>query len=169
MNSTHHNPSSKFSPAGPSPRFDRNPGTDRSAKIDREPDTIKQTPAWHFHLCDWTHPDWGWNQLKPEGILLLIQEHLKSFETMEWYTIESSSGGRRAGTNSHPLSVLGFTPAAQKRLKAIIIGGIEELFSLRVNNKVRVYGIKEGRVLKLVWYDPHHGSRRGAYPTAGSR
>ena len=38
-------------------------------------------------------------------------------------------------------------------------------FSLRLTATTRIYGIRDRRALKLLWYDPHHGTTaRAVYP-----
>lgn len=33
---------------------------------------------------------------------------------------------------------------------------VSDLFSLHIDGKTRIYGIRDGRALKLLWYDPDH-------------
>ncbi|MBF0097355.1 MAG: hypothetical protein HQM04_10070 [Magnetococcales bacterium] len=124
---------------------------------------LQQTPAWQFHLCDREHPLWGWDTLGEQGIISLLRQQLQSFESMTWSEIDRVSGGRIVGTNHHSLTVDGFTKGARDRLDEIFKGKIEELFSLRINNTVRIYGIREGRVLKRIWHDPHHGTNNDSF------
>lgn len=83
--------------------------------------------------------------------------------------MKETSGGRSAGTNHHNLALEGFTRDAKKRLIELKLDDISELFSLRLSNTIRIYGIKDGRVLKILWYDQYHGSKNGAYPTGEDR
>jgi hypothetical protein len=146
-------PKAGFDPALRHPKSKEDPGT-----------TDTQTPGWQFHKCDFDHPGWGWGQLKPPDWVQLIQGHLKSFETMTWAEIRNQSGGRTHGTNHHPCSVCNFSKDAQDRLTELRLEDTDDLFSLRLNGTHRLYGIKDGRVLRFVWQDPHHGSENGAYP-----
>jgi len=124
------------------------------------------TPAWQFHRCDEEHELWGWDKLTPELRLDIIKRHLCSFETMSWNEIKSTSGGKAPGngTNSHALPIGGFSKKAISRLEELKLDDNDELFSLRLQGKLRLYGIKDGRVLRFIWHDPHHGSEDGAYP-----
>jgi len=45
---------------------------------------------------------------------------------------------------------------AQARLAAIGRGDTEMVLSLRVSAKERVWGILEGAVLRVLWWDPQH-------------
>ena len=139
----------------------------KEVRTKENPDSTDQlTPAWQFHRCDREHSLWGWEKLPNEEFIKIIKDHLHSFENMTWVTIKQASGGRKNGTNSHPLPIEGFAKDAIKRLQELKLDDIAELFSLRLNNTVRLYGIKDGRVLRFIWHDPHHGTKNGAYPTS---
>lgn len=144
-----------FTPPSRQPRATEDPGT-----------TETQTPAWQFHRCDEPHHLWGWGKLSPEDRLGIISTHLIQLEKMTWAAIKQQCGGRRRGTNHHSLPIDNFTRAAKTRLAELGLEEYDELFSLRLMNKVRLYGIRDGRVLRFVWHDPHHGSANAAYPTS---
>lgn len=158
------------------PKVVQNPG-DRKSRAQHQPNgnrvavkenpgsTDHQTPAWQFNLCDKDHELWGWGKLKPLDFIGLIRQHLHSFENMAWSQIKQAAGGRSSGTNSHPLAIEGFAIHAKKRLQQLNHDDVDELFSLRLTNTLRLYGIRDGRVLKFIWHDPYHGSKDGAYPT----
>lgn len=150
-------PTTRFSPQSGIPKFERNPLS-----------TDSQTPAWQFHRCDENHDLWGWNLLPPNERLKIIHE-LHEFEKMTWQTIKGTSGGRSCGTNHHSLPVEEFIKSARDRLIELKLDDISELFSLRLRNKTRIYGVKDGRALKILWYDIHHGTKKGAYPTGENR
>lgn len=149
-----HYPQTRFTP------------TDREVRVKENPNkTDHETPAWQFYRCD-DHELWGWKKLNPEEKIDII-EKLGGFETMTWAEIKRQSAGKAAGrgTNHHPIPINGFAPDAKKRLREIKLEDIDELFSLRLGNTLRLYGVKEGRVLRFIWHDPHHGNSNGAYPT----
>jgi hypothetical protein len=45
---------------------------------------------------------------------------------------------------------------AQRRLVAIAQDDIDDLFSLHLGGKPRVWGVRDGSVLRLLWWDPEH-------------
>lgn len=138
----------------------------KEIRTKENPDSTDQsTPAWQFHRCDQNHELWGWEKLAHEDFINIVKEHLHSFENMTWTQIKQAAGGRSSGTNSHPLPIEGFVKDAIKRLQELKLDDISELFSLRLNNTLRLYGIKDGRVLRFIWHDPYHGTKDGAYPT----
>ncbi|MDP9932536.1 hypothetical protein J2X92_004791 [Variovorax paradoxus] len=83
---------------------------------------------------------------------------------MTWAEIQSATGGRKEGNNNHFVPVAKMPKEAQDRLIELRLDDIDDLFSLRLQNALRLYGIRDGRVLRLIWHDPHHGTPQGAYP-----
>lgn len=158
-------PNITFNPNSGQPRLGRESSGSQQIRAKENPGTTDhQTPAWQFHRCDEEHSLWGWSKLKDCEHLEIIKS-LHAFEKMPWNQIKQAAGGRSSGTNSHSLPVDGFIKEAQKRLEQLKLDDNDELFSLRLNNTLRLYGIRDGRVLRFVWHDPYHGSKDAAYPT----
>ena len=106
-------------------------------------------------------PVWvWWNEILPK---------LQHFESMTWAEIMQAAGGRARGNNSHFVQVGKLTRQAKARLAEIGQDDVSELFSLRLTGTTRIYGIRDRRALKLLWYDPHHGTNaRAVYPVQHS-
>lgn len=146
------------------PKAAFNPET-RKIKVGGNPENFDiQSIAWHFHRRDRQHPLWGWDKLTAKQWRLILKE-LEDREKMTWAEIKAQAGGRRVGTNSHSLDVCDFCGDAKRRLEEMGLDDCDVLFSLRLANAMRIYGIRDGRVLQIIWHDPHHGSKEGAYPT----
>lgn len=138
---------------------------DRQIKTGGDPDSFeRETIAWQFFRQDAEHTDWGWNKLRPSDWRDILAR-LKAFEGLTWAALNAQAGGRRRGTNHHPCPITEFCRDARRRLTELHLDEFDSLFSLRINNTLRIYGVRDGRVLQLLWHDPHHGSGRGAYPT----
>ena len=76
-----------------------------------------------------------------------------------------AAGGRARGNNSHFVEVRNLTSQTKARLVEIGQDDMSELFSLRLSSTVHIYGIRDRRALRLLWYDPHHGvNTRAIYP-----
>ncbi len=80
----------------------------------------------------------------------------KNFETMTWAEIANATKGQGRGTKHHHVAVSDLSKAANKRLKKIKRNDLDQLYSLRLGGKIRIYGVLEGTVLKVLWYDPQH-------------
>ena len=112
--------------------------------------------SWHFRLLDETHDSWGWKGLGRERWWNDVFPKLKNFETMTWEEIQRASGGRSAGNNSHFVPILELDKRAQDRLCELMRDDLDQLFSLRLSGTQRVWGVRKGTVLQIIWIDLHH-------------
>lgn len=122
-----------------------------------DPDFYRtQTPVWSLRSLDLDHSRWGWKRLGHEAVWQKIWPKLRDREGMTWAEIEQEVGGRKSGTNSHNVAVAtDLIREAQQRLDEL--GHLaDSLFSLRLQGTQRIYGIREGRVLRLIWFDENH-------------
>lgn len=116
---------------------------------------LRKNPAWQFRIAD-LNGDWGWASLSRETWLNNIFEKFRNFESMTWAEILQARGGRNRGNNSHYVPIENLSTAAQRRLQELHQDDVDELFSLRLSGTERVWGIMQGRVLRIIWYDPDH-------------
>lgn len=102
--------------------------------------------CWQFSLMDLsgsfscrdiTHDEWS-----------LILSKMRLWETMTWNEIE----GRR----DHSISVENLSEAAKKRLAEIQLDDIDEVFSLHIDGKKRLFGIRDRNIFKVLWWDREH-------------
>lgn len=138
MNGKHWKKTPKIAP-GTMPSATRLPRAD-------VPGTQGTTPAWNFHLMDFDGP---WSPVSmDQRLLVYVIRKLSEYESMTWGAIE--------GAHSHAIDVWQIGKQAQNRLIELRQDDIEELFSLRLSGRERVWGIRDGRILKLLWWDPEH-------------
>ena len=107
---------------------------------------VSRSPSWLFQTMDLDGP-WSCRNVET-GVLLDIRTHLAGFETMSWTEIESAG--------SHFVSVNRIISDARKRLQERQLDDTDDLFSLRLKGMWRVWGIRDGDRLKILWWDPHH-------------
>lgn len=110
--------------------------------------------VWSFRSLDTGYHKWGLSQ--PTTLFEDVICKLKEFEGMTWASIMSASGGRSHGTNSHFENVSELTPEAQKRWIALHLEDYDRVFSLRLTGVQRLFGILEGGVFRIVWFDQKH-------------
>lgn len=123
-----------------------------------------ETIVWRFGAAD-LGGEWGWQTAAGPRWWRSIFPTLCHLETMTWAELFRASGGRHAGNNHHPVQVKNLTKQAKERLEEIGQEDVSELISLRLSGRERVYGIRDRRALKVLWYDPHHGTNaRAVYP-----
>ncbi|MCY3956656.1 MAG: hypothetical protein OXF47_11770 [Nitrospira sp.] len=113
------------------------------------------TIAWKFSALD-DGGEWGWEGAAKEDWWEKIFTKLKSIDSMTWAELARATGGRNNGNNHHFVQVKDLAKQAKDRLKEKNQEDVTQLFSLRLNARTRIYGIRDGRALKLLWYDPNH-------------
>jgi hypothetical protein len=130
--------------------------TKKSPAVRENPEEyIKKPPAWAFSRCDMEHKKWS---ITNYDFINEIFKKLVDYERMTWQDIQSASGGKRDGngTNSHFVNVAELSKEARDRLAELKLYDIDQLFSLRLTAKIRLYGILENGVFYILWYDKEH-------------
>lgn len=107
-------------------------------------------PIWSFALLDLVALKGGWIHLRQEHLDTLLPR-FRDWEKMTWGQILSE--GKK---QNHPVDVANLIPEAQERLKHLKLDDHEQLTSLRVNARARVYGILDREVFLILWWDPDH-------------
>jgi hypothetical protein len=111
------------------------------------PNSEQEKLSWQIRILDFGGP-WGWDSINA-NTLKYIHSKLALFESMTWVEVNYPN------TGCHPIKVEEICATAQKRLAEIQVLE-EELFSLRLSGKERLWGIRERHILKILWWDPKH-------------
>jgi len=118
----------------------------------------EQSPSWKFDRCDKIHPRWSlYHKGKFDTDLL---KKLGVFEGLSWRDIERQTHDNNK-SSSHFVKVNNLNKEAQSCLEDFRIFD-DELFSLRITNKERIYGLLNNGIFNIIWYDKHHE----IYPTS---
>ncbi|MEI7833801.1 MAG: hypothetical protein WCJ56_11475 [bacterium] len=104
-------------------------------------------PVWSFQRLDIGGP-WCFSKIDDANYFVEVLKKLGEFEKMNWNDL--GSGG------SHLIAISKLAKHAQKRLIEIKQEDIDELFSIRLKGKERVWGIMDNGVIRLLWWDPNH-------------
>lgn len=91
---------------------------------------------------------YGWSRCDSHRDYFDILRRKKSFEGMTW--AELGKGG------SHHIDLKDLCKDAQNRLRALNLDDFDELYSLRITGKKRVWCFKDGRIMRVIWWDPDH-------------
>lgn len=109
----------------------------------------KLSPSWRIALLEMVDP-FGWHTIQREK-LDEIRDKLAEFEKLSWNEILVQQKHWH-----HTVQVEKINKDAQERLKEVNQDDIDELVSLHLSGKERIWGIRELGVLKLLWWDPEH-------------
>ena len=125
------------------------PSTGKNPRRQYEPSgTDHEPPVWKVNLLD-REGEWTWLHIKAEKLKEVVLEKLKNFESMTWHSLQKSK-------QSHQVEINRLCSAAQKRLAIIGQADTDNLFSLRLSGKERIWGIRDRNILKIIWWDPKH-------------
>ena len=80
-----------------------------------------------------------------------IQQKLASFEALTWNEILIQ--GKK---QNHLVRRRDLCKAAQDHLVHVRLDDVDELISLHLSGKERVWGIRSHNVLTVLWWDPDH-------------
>lgn len=108
------------------------------------------------HGCEWA---WG-----PElSIWKDVLHYLADFSAKTWAEIEAErTGGRNRHRKHHSMDIVKLPSMAQARLLAHMGDDApDSLFRFRLSGKGRLWGIRDGAIFHVLWYDPLHR----VYPT----
>lgn len=135
---------------------------DKKAKFSQEPRAgkpkISETPenhdkqkvSWQFSKADVQHDKWGWHLLDHEAFVqMFLTGSLPGIESQTWAELKN-------GKQHHSIEVAKLCRDAQRRLEDLKLDDQDEVFSLRLTGQHRIFGIREGAALKILWNDPNH-------------
>lgn len=105
-------------------------------------------PSWRFARSK-QYDEFGWTSMKNNLSYLISRLH--DLETQTWSDIFKDR------KKHHPIEVSKLIPEAQKLL-TVNREDIDEVFSLHISAKERLFGIIEPGVgvLDIIWWDPEH-------------
>ena len=101
---------------------------------------------WSFKHFDGDGP-FGW-YLCQETVLWLL-DILKDRQGINWNHLTQ-------GNKSHNIPVVDLEKNAQQRLAQLQLDDYEELFSMRITGKQRIFGIRDRNIFHVLWWDPNH-------------
>lgn len=85
-----------------------------------------------------------------------VMPKLVHFENQDWNTLVREVYGPNKKTKHHNIQISKIIPEAQKRLKELKYDDIDELFSVRLTGKIRLWGFRKFNYFQLLWVDLNH-------------
>lgn len=113
------------------------------------PDYWQANPSWRISMLKMIDP-YGWHKID-KRTLDRIRQRLSNFETMTWSDILVVGKKRH-----HTVSIDRISAEAKKHLRELRQYDIDELVSLSLTGLERIWGIRQGSILRLLWWDPNH-------------
>lgn len=103
--------------------------------------------SWHLGTLDRKGP-YGWHNVDVDTMWRRIHCKLSAIESLTWSELASQG--------SHAVPVADLCKDARTRLSDIQQDDLDDLYSLRLSGKERIWGIRDRHVLKVIWWDPNH-------------
>ena len=85
-----------------------------------------------------------------------IYPKLVAFEGKTWEDIERETYGKENKTKHHFVKIDKFIKEARDRIGQMRLKDTDELFSLRLDGKTRIYGRRHLNYMEIIWVDPEH-------------
>lgn len=136
----------------PAKRQKKDKRGDQAVSWDRE------TVVWRFRKFDF-RGYWGLAALQRDGTSfdVLLETYLRHFESMTWAEIKrASKSGRSRGSMHHAVDTDKLGKQAKNRLAELKYEDWGVIFSLRLDQKRRLFGMRDQNVFEVLWYDPSH-------------
>ena len=132
------------------PKSVESPDLQREPKSIEPPDPNKIKLQWCFELFD-SETDWRENTGNNDhATFLRIAAHLKDYSRLTWGDLESRKD------RDHPIPIPNLIKRARDRLVYLHQEDAGELWRFRFGGRQRIWGIRTGNVLRVVWWDPDH-------------
>lgn len=130
------------------PKFSIAPHPEKSPRVASPPPIFQGgILAWRFNAVD-KGGAFAWTNLSDAKTYKAVVEKLVGYETM--------SDTDLIGAGCHSIDLENLCPEAQQRLIDIKLDDLDSLFSFRLMQKVRVFGVVRREYLRILWYDPEH-------------
>jgi hypothetical protein len=84
-----------------------------------------------------------------------VSKKIESLQGMMWREVLAADGAVKNGNNNHAIEVHKLSKAAQGRLNDIELSE-DSLFSFHLTGRLRIYGVRDRKVCRLLWTDPWH-------------
>lgn len=129
---------------------------DNSKKItsvDANLSADKQTLVWSFDKTDRNdHFRFCCDRDDMQHDQLL--SHIMEYSKRTWASIKLDTHDKGNKSKHHFLDYDELSACAKARVAAMHIE--DDIYSLALTNKLRIIGIRDGRVFRAIWFDPEH-------------
>jgi len=96
------------------------------------------------------------DRIEADGNLRNIFSKMINYATMTWADVRGQTHDN-AKSKCHFLDMDSLSGSARRRVMIKISEeNVDKIFSFALTNKLRVIGVRDGRIFHVIWYDPEH-------------
>lgn len=118
--------------------------------------TDNEKPIWSFEGIDKIGM-FRFDIERPDFDSKTLLNWMIDINGLTWIQIKQQTHDRNDKSCNHYLDYDGMSREAKERvLQMIADEDMDKVFSMRVNNKRRIIGIRDGAVFRVKWFDPEH-------------
>lgn len=126
-------------------------GGKKAKSIEKPESFLSKHPSWRFERAD---TEYRWSIVEAEFSEIIGS--LRNFERMTWGEIDKQTHDNGRSSN-HYVFLNDLCKEAQKRfLELKLEEYADQVYSLRLMNKTRIYGILRDGIFSILWYDENH-------------
>ncbi len=130
------------------PKIAAAPEAKKEPKIAAPPPTFRGgVIAWRFNAVDKNGP-FSWLELSDPAEYKAVIEALADIETMQEAALDARG--------CHFISLSKLAKVAQDRLTELQLDDLDELYSIRLNGRGRVFCVHRPKYMRVLWFDPDH-------------
>jgi len=86
-----------------------------------------------------------------------ILDKILHYSVRTWRDIKTETHDKDSKTKHHSLSYDQLSESAKERIAKLQLDDyIDAIFSMRLDNKTRVIGLRDGQFFVVKWFDPNH-------------
>lgn len=134
------------------PKLQKKPPDKKTIRVREKPEsTNNQTISWQFSILDLdVKCSWSCKNIDSKVLWQRIYKRVKSLEGMTWGAIEANK------KKNHKVPINKIRRKARRRLRELGQDDIDDIFVIHFAGKKCLWGIREGRAFKIIWWDPNH-------------
>lgn len=130
------------------PKIAAAPEAKKEPKIAAPPPTFRGgVIAWRFNAVDKNGP-FSWLGLSDPVEYKAVIEALADIETMHEAALDARG--------CHFIALSKLAKVAQDRLTELKLDDLDELYSIRLNGRGRVFCVHRPKYMRVLWFDPDH-------------
>ena len=123
---------------------------------DQDNSTDKKKLVWDLNSID-KNGKFSFDTSRDDFSCDKVLNFMLSAGNRTWFEIKTETHGKKNKSKNHFLDYESLSSEAKDRIRVLDLNDkTDSIFSLRIENLIRIIGIREGEKFVVKWYDPKH-------------